>query len=81
MMTIKFLTRSASPRGNFEPGDTANMPDDVAELLVKAGSAEKVEAKTEPKPKKETVEKKAVTEPDEKATMPPPKRRRSNKES
>lgn len=81
-MTVRYLTRSASARGNYEPGDIVNIPDDLGKLLIKAGSVEKVETKTEPKkPEKKTIEKKAVTEPDEKATMPPPKRRRStNKE-
>lgn len=39
MPRVRFNTRFASPEGNFEPGQEADLPHHQANALVKAGSA------------------------------------------
>lgn len=49
-MKVKFKTLSAGPSGVIRPGDTVEVSDSEAKLLIDGGYAESAEPKKDPAP-------------------------------
>lgn len=80
-MRVRYITRSAGPEGCFQPGDTRELPDDKARVLISAGAVvsdepQKYQTATVEPREELAVEVEPAPEPDKPRTA---RRRRKSK--
>lgn len=68
MKKVQILTIYAGPLGTFGPGDTAELPDGEAKVLIAAGSAKSLELPEPVNAKEESMAEAASVAPAENAS-------------